>query len=163
MTRQYAYKTNFTAGELDPRLLGRGDLRAYENGAGTLRNVVLHPAGGLSRRPGLEFLAEMPGQGRLIAFEFNAEQFYVLVLTNFRMDVYQDGALIAGDISAPWHQSHLPDLVWVQSADTLFVAHPNYRVRLITRSDAGAWAIDHMEFSIIGSEKMVPHHCSQLL
>lgn len=42
-------KTSFTAGELAPELLGRSDLRAYENGARKLRNVVILPTGGLSR------------------------------------------------------------------------------------------------------------------
>ncbi|RDD61070.1 hypothetical protein [Ferruginivarius sediminum] len=158
MTRQYSYKTNFTAGELDPRLLGRGDLKAYENGAGRLSNVVLHPTGGVSRRDGLEFLAEMPGAGRLVGFEFNTEQIYLLVFTHFRLDVYQDGALIAGNISAPWHESHLSEIAWVQSADTLFVAHPSVRPRMITRNGPGDWRIDLLEFSIIGKEKMVPHH-----
>jgi hypothetical protein len=40
MTRRHVYKTNFTGGELDPHLLGRGDLRAYENGARELTNVT---------------------------------------------------------------------------------------------------------------------------
>ena len=43
-------KTSFTAGELAPELLGRADLRAYENGARRLRNVVIQPTGGVSRR-----------------------------------------------------------------------------------------------------------------
>lgn len=33
MTRIRQVKTNFTAGEVSPELLGRGDLRAYQNGA----------------------------------------------------------------------------------------------------------------------------------
>ena len=36
-------KTNFTAGEVSPRLLGRGDLRAYDNGASTLEKRVYFP------------------------------------------------------------------------------------------------------------------------
>ena len=46
-------KTSFAAGELAPELLGRGDLRAWENGARRLRNVFLQPTGGVTRRPGL--------------------------------------------------------------------------------------------------------------
>ncbi|MCA3339782.1 MAG: hypothetical protein INF90_14785, partial [Roseomonas sp.] len=41
-------KTSFTAGELAPELLGRADLRAYENGARRLRNVVIQPTGGVT-------------------------------------------------------------------------------------------------------------------
>ncbi len=42
MARRRTHKTGFTAGEISPRLLGRGDLRAYANGAAKLRNVFLH-------------------------------------------------------------------------------------------------------------------------
>jgi hypothetical protein len=39
MTRAFLSQTNFSAGELDPRMLGRSDLRSFENGAAKLRNV----------------------------------------------------------------------------------------------------------------------------
>jgi hypothetical protein len=157
MTRRHVYKTNFTGGELDPLLLGRGDLRAYENGARELTNVTLHPTGGVSRRPGLQFLAELPGPARLIPFEFSIDQVYVLAFSNFRMDVYQDGQLIAGNIAAPWQQGTLPELAWVQSADTMIVTHPSSVPRLITRDGAGAWSIEQMKFAQVGPRYMSPH------
>ena len=52
MSRAFVTKTSFTAGELDPLLRGRLDLKAQEDGAARLRNVVVHPSGGVSRRPG---------------------------------------------------------------------------------------------------------------
>ena len=48
MTLTEAFKLSFTAGEIAPELLGRGDLRAYENGAKTLRNVTILPTGGVT-------------------------------------------------------------------------------------------------------------------
>ncbi len=59
MTRQRLSKTNFTAGEIAPQLLGRGDLTAYENGAALLRNVFILPTGGVTRRPGLRFVGRL--------------------------------------------------------------------------------------------------------
>ena len=53
MPRLTLHKTSFTSGEISPRLLGRGDLSAYENGAAKLRNIFVHPTGGISRRGGL--------------------------------------------------------------------------------------------------------------
>ncbi len=44
--------TNFTAGELSPRLDGRTDLSKYFNGCKTLQNFLVHPHGGATRRPG---------------------------------------------------------------------------------------------------------------
>ena len=53
MTTLRLLKTSFTAGEVAPPLLGRSDLAAYENGAARLRNVFIHPTGGVTRRAGL--------------------------------------------------------------------------------------------------------------
>ena len=67
-------KTSFTAGELAPEMLGRGDTRAFDNGARMLRNLILQPTGGVTRRPGLRHVAMLPGAARLVGFEFNTEQ-----------------------------------------------------------------------------------------
>ena len=41
MTNLFTAKTNFTAGELSPDLLGRVDLTSYNNGAQILENVFI--------------------------------------------------------------------------------------------------------------------------
>ena len=88
MSRVRQIKTTFTSGEISRRLLGRGDLAAYENGALSLRNIFIHPTGGISRRSGLAYVDTVAGKGRLIDFEFNTEQTYLLVLTDGQIDVY---------------------------------------------------------------------------
>jgi len=88
-------KTSFAAGELSDELLGRADLRAYENGARRLRNVFILPTGGVRRRPGLAHIATLPGPGRIAAFEFNTEQTYLLVFTDRLMTVFSGEEEIA--------------------------------------------------------------------
>ena len=73
MPRLTTHKTSFTSGEISPRLLGRGDLTAYENGAAKMRNVFIHPTGGVTRRKGLRYADTARGDGRLVSFEFNTE------------------------------------------------------------------------------------------
>ena len=51
----YDVKTTFTAGQVSRELLGRADLRAYANGALTLKNVFIQPTGGVTRRAGLRY------------------------------------------------------------------------------------------------------------
>jgi hypothetical protein len=133
-------KTNFTSGEISPGLLGRGDLRAYENGAMRLRNVVVASTGGASRRPGLAYIDTLDGKGRLVAFEFNTEQVYLLAFANSRMEVYQDGGWVAG-IDVPWTEVQLTQLSWTQSADTLLVTHPDVKPKKITRTSHTDWTI----------------------
>lgn len=133
-------KNSFTAGELSPAMLGRADLRAYSNGARRLRNVVLHPTGGLSRRAGLRHLLALPGPARLVPFEFNTEQTYLLVLTAGAFRVVMDDALVASG-NAPWTAAMLPGLSFTQSADTLLVLHPDMPPQRITRTAHTAWQI----------------------
>lgn len=60
MARVYEFKTNFTAGELDPKLRARTDVKFYYNGAAKMRNVFVFPQGGARRRDGLAFNSIVP-------------------------------------------------------------------------------------------------------
>ncbi|MBC7908325.1 MAG: hypothetical protein H7Y60_16480 [Rhodospirillaceae bacterium] len=131
-------KTNFTAGELSLDMLGRGDLTAYANGAMKLRNVFISPVGGVSRRAGLRHVDKARGPGRLIAFEFNTEQTYLLVLTDRHVDVYANSIKVA-DFNAPWNLEQLKQISWTQTADTLLVVHPEVPPRKITRTSHSSW------------------------
>jgi len=157
MARASINKTNFTAGEISPQLLGRGDLRSYENGASKLTNVFIHPTGGVSRRAGLRYLATVPGDGRLVAFEFNVEQVYLLVFTDLRVDVYRDGVLVAGFV-APWNAAQVPALNWTQTADTLLVVHPDVAPQKITRTSDTAWTLADWSFFDKDNRLHQPHH-----
>ena len=145
MARLRQIKTTFTSGEISRRLLGRGDLTAYENGALSLRNVFIHPTGGLSRRSGLAYVDTVAGNGRLIDFEFNTQQTYLLVLTDLQMDIYQDGVKIE-TLNTPWSETQLKQIHWTQSADTLLICHPVIPPQKLTRSGAGVWSIGQWFF-----------------
>lgn len=145
MTAIRRIKTSFSAGELAPELIGRADLRAYENGAARLANVFILPTGGLRRRPGLRHLAVLPGPARLIAFEFSTEQTYLLVLTDRRLGVYRGDAEVAA-IATPWTEAQLGQIGWTQSADTLLVTHPDVPPQRITRTSHTAWTIAPWSF-----------------
>ncbi len=59
MARVAVQLTNFTGGELSPRLDGRNDLAKYASGCKTLQNMVVYPHGSAARRPGTTFVAEV--------------------------------------------------------------------------------------------------------
>lgn len=138
-------KTNFTAGELAPELLGRGDISAFDNGARRLRNVFIQPTGGLTRRAGLRHVTPLPGPARLIPFEFNTEQTYLVVLTHGALRVYQGDALVAV-LGGPWTAAMLPQIGFTQNADTLLLVHPDMQPRRVTRTPSG-WTIDLWAFT----------------
>ncbi|MFP4313324.1 MAG: hypothetical protein ACLFR0_03260, partial [Alphaproteobacteria bacterium] len=145
MTRIRDIKTNFTAGEVASELLGRGDLRAYENGALALRNVFIRPTGGVTRRSGLNYIDTARGAGKLVSFEFNTAQTYLLVITDLKIDIYAGGVLDAS-IDAPWSAAQISQLAWTQSADTLLLVHPDVAPRKLTRLGDGSWSLAEWAF-----------------
>lgn len=157
MARIRTYKTNFTAGEISPHLLGRGDLRAYDNGAKTLSNVFIHPTGGVRRRSGLRFLDTLPGKARLITFEFNTEQIYLLAFSDAKLDVYRDDVHVA-EIATPWTNIQLDQINWVQSADTLLIVHPDIPPKKVTRSSDTTWLLNDWTFIDENNRTRQPHH-----
>ncbi|MBP2232845.1 hypothetical protein J2847_006179 [Azospirillum agricola] len=147
MGRLQQVKTNFTAGEISRRLLGRGDLRAYDNGALALRNLFIDPTGGVTRRSGLAFAGLARGDGRLVAFEFNTEQTYLLAFSDGMIDIHRGGSLLAS-VAAPWSAAQLLQITWTQSADTLLVCHPDVPPRALTRGAGGAWALSEWAYAV---------------
>ena len=101
MARVAAQLTNFTGGELSPRLDGRNDLSKYASGCKTLENFIIYPHGSAARRSGTTFVAEVASSAnktRLIPFEFSTTQTYILEFSNLKIRFYKDnGAVLEGD------------------------------------------------------------------
>ncbi|TCS61688.1 hypothetical protein [Varunaivibrio sulfuroxidans] len=150
-------KTSFASGELSPHLLGRGDLSAYDNGAMKLRNVFIHPTGGLTRRSGLRHVATARGNGRLVAFEFNVAQIYLFVFSDGFVEIYH-GDVKETELATPWTAAQIAELNWVQSADTMLVVHPDVPPKKIVRSGAGVWALEDWVYVEKAGRRFVPHH-----
>ena len=148
--------SNFTAGELSPRLDGRTDLQKYFNGCKTLENFVVHPHGGASRRPGSIFVREVKNSAnnaRLIPFEFNVEQAYILEFGDQYFRIHKDGGTVVTgspaapvEVTTPYLHTELDDLKFTQSADVMYIVHPNHAPRKITRTSHTAWTITAVDF-----------------
>lgn len=145
MTRVRQVKTTFTAGEVSDDLLGRGDLRAYENGAKTLRNLFIFPTGGVTRRAGLGYIDTIPSDGRLISFAFNTEQTFLLVLTDGQIDIYLNGTK-QDTLTAPWTAAQISQVAWTQSADTLLLVHPEVPPKKLTRNPGPVWLLEDWDY-----------------
>ncbi len=141
--------TNFTSGEVSPRLFGRTDLTKYDNGAAVVENFLVQSHGGVTRRPGTKFIAEVKSsaaQGRLITFEYNVEQTYVLEFGNNYFRIFKDGGTVDSsgspvEITTTYTTAQLADLKFAQSADVMYVTHPDHPPRKITRTSHTAWTI----------------------
>jgi hypothetical protein len=155
MTRVHLLQSNFTAGELDPRLLGRTDLRSYQNGAAKLQNVVVETTGGVRRRPGTAFVASAPGRGRLASFESGVGLAYLILLTDLQLDIYRDGTPLA-TLATPWTEAQLAELTWAQFRDRLILAHPDVPPQILTRLSDVNWTIADLAFA----EKTTQDSCA---
>jgi len=91
-------QTNFSAGELSPLLYGRVDSDRYKTGLKTCKNYVPSIQGPLIRRTGTKFISEVrepTRKTRLIPFQFNTEQAYILEFGHLYIRFYKDEANIA--------------------------------------------------------------------
>ena len=94
MARSAPALSTFTAGEISPRLEGRVTISKYKEGLSELTNMIVHPHGGVTRRPGTEFLGEVKNSAnftRLIPFEFKTSDTYALEFGNTYLRVYRNG------------------------------------------------------------------------
>jgi hypothetical protein len=87
---------------------------------------------------------------RLVSFEFNSEQSYMLAVTDKNIAVYFDGAFQV-DIPAPNITNAMLDkLNWAQSADTLLLFHEDMPTQIVQRQGANDfWSISDLTFTNI--------------
>ena len=133
-------QTSFTTGAIDPRLVGRTDLKAYAEGAARLENVWVTPGGGVRRRAGTRHLATVGADGRLAAVLLDDGRIRVFVLVDRAALVYEDAELVA-TISAPWTTAHLPRLAWAAHRGNLFVCHPQLPPQHVILEPYGHWRV----------------------
>lgn len=146
MTRINLLQTNFTSGELDPRLLGRSDLRSQENGAARLQNVFVETTGGVRRRSGMAYLATAAGRGRLAVFEPSSGGTYLFVFSDLQLDIYEDGTLLA-TLTTPWTEEDVKQISWAQFDDSVLVTHPDHAPQQVIKVSDINWSIADLEFS----------------
>lgn len=97
MAQMRMLQPSFTAGEIAPALWARTDMAKYASGLKAARNVIIQKFGGATNRAGLEFIAEVRDSTkpvRIIPFQFNTEQTYVLEFGHHYIRVLMDGAPI---------------------------------------------------------------------
>jgi hypothetical protein len=155
MTDLRAYQPSFTAGELSPALWARVDLAKYAVGLKTAKNIFVHPHGGASNRAGLEFIREVKNSAnkvRLIPFQFNTEQTYVLEFGAGYMRVFKDGGIVLSggipyEISTPYTTAEVADIVVTQEADVMYITHVNRPPRKLSRLADDNWSLTVVAFT----------------
>ena len=150
----YQLKPSFAGGELTPALYGRTDLQKYDVGAAVLQNAVVLRYGGVTRRPGFRFITNTAAnkKARLIPFSYNTEQNYVLEFTDKKVRFFTQGGIITSggspvEVVTPYTEADLPKIKYTQSADVLFLVHPNHPPATLTRYSATSWTYAVMDIN----------------
>ena len=150
MARVTTQQTNFTAGEVSPRLIGRTDIDRYANAAKELVNAhpVIH--GGAVRRAGTRFVSPAKFAdrvARLVPFVFSRDDAYMLEFGHLYLRVFKTGASLGVEVVTPYTEAMLPDIDYVQGADTMFITHPSVPIQRLRRFSDTAWDLSAAPFT----------------
>jgi len=162
MARYTQFQTNFSVGEMDPLLRARTDLEQYSNGLESAKNVVIHPQGGATRRPGLRTIAKIydnpfAQEFKLIPFQFSRTDTYLLAVQSGFIKVYKNDvfqvSVSATDITA----AMVPDLKYTQAVDTLIIVHQDMHPKRLVRNSDVSWTFEDVPLTNIPSYAFNPH------
>jgi hypothetical protein len=152
MPRLSLQQTNFTAGELSPRLYGRTDVDRYANAAKVLENAhpVIH--GGAARRAGTRFVQETKTsskKNRLVDFVFSRDLAYMLEFGDYYVRVYSpNGVYLGVEVVSPFSESMLGDIDYVQGSDTMFLFHPSIPQQRLRRFTNTVWDLSSVPYTV---------------
>lgn len=151
---------SMAGGEFSPALRSRVDLAKYNVGLAIAKNIIIHPHGGASNRPGLEFISEVKDstkKPRMVDFEADAGDTYVIELGDAIMRIFRNGAIVIYpighalvgqivEIVTPYPIADLPGLKWEQSQDVVTFTSATYTPRDLTRYDHHDWRWTTIDF-----------------
>lgn len=155
MAKLNRIQTDFTWGEVSPRLLGRIDLAAYNKATNKMINAYPLIHGGVTRRPGTVFTGEVYNsaqKAKLIPFIYSTTQSYVLVFNGGKIEFITDGGFIQHVVSnyridSPYTEADLADLKYAQAGNIIFLVHPNHKPKQLERVSDTSWILSDIPFT----------------
>jgi hypothetical protein len=166
MPRSAPIFTNFTAGEMSPKMEGRIDVAKYGNACKRLENMYVEKHGPATRRGGFYFAAEVKNSSkrtRILPFEFSVTQAYILEFGDQYIRFFKNyGRVESGpfdivfdvpfntgsayEVASPYLEAELFEIVITQSADVLYIAHGNHAPRKLSRLSDTSWTLEVIDF-----------------
>ena len=147
-------QTDFTAGEISPRMKGRTDVERYQKGAEVIENGVVVVHGGVVRRHGTRYLATAKHAGArkviLLRYVHSIELSFALELGHQYLRVYdgETGAVVlnaAGnaplELVTPYTEDQLRELTYTESSEGMYLFHPSVPTQVLRRISAALWTL----------------------
>jgi hypothetical protein len=155
MAKVSPLQSSFIGGEASPLIAGRVDADRYKTLLSTCLNYIPIVQGPLVRRPGTRYVTEVKDSAkavRLVAFEFSVTQAYIIEFGDQYVRFYRNNGQILSapsvpyEVATPYLEADLFQLEFTQSADVLYITHPSYAPRKLTRTDHTAWTLTAITF-----------------
>lgn len=136
-------------------LEGRVDLRPYLNGLKKCLNFVPLAQGPITRRSGTMYVAAPKYNNkaaRLVRFEYSTTQAYILEFGDQYVRFFRNEGRLESppgtpvEVATPYLEADLDKLRFSQSADTLYITHPNYAPRKLIRNSSTSWTLSTITF-----------------
>ncbi len=152
MARATAMQASVNAGELSPRMMGRIDQSVYSIAGEKMENFVPLIQGPMLKRSGVRHVATAKGPCRLIDFEFNTTQSYIVEAGNLYARFFtNDTQIMKGgvpyEIATPYRLAEVEELDMVASADVLYLVHGRHQMRTLSRTGAERFALAPLELT----------------
>lgn len=154
------YQGAFNMGELTPLLYGQKDLDKRALGVSYLLNMICLKHGPISRRGATYYMNEVKDSSKrtaLIPFEYSTGDNFQIETGDQYFRFYKNRApIISGaseyELASPYTQANLFNsknifqLHKLQSADVLYLFHPNYQQRALIRTTDTNWSLAAISF-----------------
>lgn len=155
MVTRYTFRQSaFSSGEVSPLLEGRPDFLRVKTGASIMAGFLPLRQGAFTRAPGTLFRGNTDenAQGRLIDFEFAADDAVILEFTANKMRVWRYGALVDDggspyELATPYDMDAIARLVWEQAADVIYLADGVLPIQKLSRFALDNWSIEAASFT----------------
>ena len=153
MAVQYqTIKAVFNGGEMSPIMDGRTDSEKYATGCRLLENFIPRSYGGIFKRPGMRFGlsdSDVTDGVRLIPFTRSTSSNYALLFKENEIKVYSyevNAFTLVTTLTTTYAAADIERIHFVQLNDVMFLTHPSYHPKRITRASDGTWAIEDVPF-----------------
>lgn len=154
MAKVSPLQEDFSTGEISPYFKGRVSSEKYKQALDTCKNYIPLIQGGLTRRPGTKYIADVKTASkstRLIPFEYSTTQAYIIEFGDLYLRFYRNqGQITSGgpayEIVSPYAEADLFQLKFTQSADVLYITHPSYAPRKLNRYSNTSFTLTAIDF-----------------
>tara|TARA_R110002126_G_scaffold48032_1_gene134155 strand:+ start:474 stop:2681 length:2208 start_codon:yes stop_codon:yes gene_type:complete len=166
--------SSFQFGEISDSLVTRTDTPIYSASASRVENFVVMSEGSLKKRHGLKhiydysltYASATPNKSFLASFVFDDNEQYIVSIEHAKLRFFRlldDGSIslvdtVTADTSSaalPFDQVYINQYTYAQYGDVMFICHPLFAPRVITRTSLTNFDVSTFSFDTRADSKVI--------